>query len=602
MSTQLGVICEIILKIIGMLFGPSPQTYTFSYGFPYLLARIAPPHYFTPSPKEEHVKILLAQVNPVVGDINGNIARLHETALAWQGKANLIVFPELYLCGYPPRDLLAEHWFVDRVQRSITTLIDTTRRYPDVAVLFGAPVTNSSGSGHGLFNSALLVRNGQLLFIQHKMLLPTYDVFDEARYFDTAKDLLVFTLDGLKLGISICEDAWNDPELWPHRIYSRDPIAELVRQGAELLINISASPFTLAKEAIRYRLVRNHARKHARPFLFVNQVGGNDDLIFDGRSMAFDAHGEPIEVFPSFREQLSLIDTAAAGAPQRYHEQSGMASLYDALVLGTGDYMRKCGFRKAVIGLSGGIDSAIVAAVAVSAVGKENVLGIAMPSMYSAPISTQLAEQLAKNLGIEFRVIPITDLYDAYLKQLTSELGVAPGATDVALENIQARIRGNILMSFSNKYGSLVLSTGNKSEVATGYCTLYGDMAGGLAVISDVPKTMIYDLARYINRDQDIIPDGIITRPPTAELRPNQLDQDTLPPYPILDAILHLYIERHLSAEEIIARGHERKTVEWVIRTVNHNEYKRRQAAPGLKVTSRAFGVGRRMPLAARYE
>jgi len=548
------------------------------------------------------VNILLAQTNPVVGDVVGNIGRLHETATAWQDKADLIVFPELYFCGYPPRDLLAERWFIDRVQRGVHDLIEGTRRYPKVAVLFGAPLINDTGTGLGLFNSALLVQNGQLLFTQHKSLLPTYDVFDEARYFDTARSISVCTLHGVKLGISICEDAWNDPELWHHRIYSHDPIEELVNQGAELLINISASPFTLAKEAIRYRLVRNHARKHARPFLFVNQVGGNDDLIFDGRSMAFDQHGEPIEVFPSFREHLSLIDTASSGSPQRFHEQSAMASLYDALVLGTGDYMRKCGFRKAVIGLSGGIDSAIVAAIAVSAVGKENVLGIAMPSMYSAPISTQLAEQLAQNLGIEFRVIPITDLYDAYLKQLTPELNVAPGVSEVSLENIQARIRGNILMAFSNKFGSLVLSTGNKSEVATGYCTLYGDMAGGLAVISDVPKTMIYELARYINRDQDVIPDGIITRPPTAELRPNQLDQDTLPPYPILDAILNLYIERHHSAEEIIALGHERKIVEWIIRTVNRNEYKRRQAAPGLKVTSRAFGVGRRMPLAAKYE
>jgi NAD+ synthase (glutamine-hydrolysing) len=548
------------------------------------------------------MNILLAQTNPVVGDITGNIRRLHETALAWQDKADLVLFPELYLCGYPPRDLLNEPWFIDNIQRGIQQVIENSRRYPRLGILFGAPLRNDIGTGVGLHNSALLVQDGQLLFTQHKSLLPSYDVFDETRYFDSAREITVGTFHGVRLGISICEDAWNDPELWHHRIYARDPIEELVRQGAELLINISASPFSLGKEAVRYRLVQNHARKHARPILFVNQIGGNDDLIFDGRSMAFDAHGEPIEIFPSFREHLSLIDTAAAGNPARFHEQSPMASLHDALVLGTGDYMHKCGFRKAIIGLSGGIDSAIVAAIAVSAVGQENVLGVAMPSMHSAPISTQLAEQLARNLGIEFRIIPITDLYHAYLKQLTPELKVAPGANGVALENIQARIRGNILMSFSNQFGSLVLSTGNKSEFATGYCTLYGDMAGGLAVISDVPKTMIYDLARYINRNSDVIPDGIITRPPTAELRPNQLDQDTLPPYPILDAILNLYVERHRSAEEIIALGHERKIVEWVIRTVNINEYKRRQAAPGLKVTTRAFGVGRRMPLAARYE
>ncbi|MEW6051176.1 MAG: NAD+ synthase [Candidatus Zixiibacteriota bacterium] len=546
------------------------------------------------------MKLLLAQLNPVVGDITGNIELITTTAAKWQGKTDLVVFSELFLAGYPPRDLLAEPWFVDKVQAGVARLIDRSRTFPDTGILFGAPIPNATGAGHGLHNSALLVQNGHLLFTQHKSLLPTYDVFDEDRYFDPARSISVTTFKDIRLGISVCEDAWNDLELWHRRMYPFDPITELARQGAQLLVNISASPFFLGKEAIRYRLIQNHARNHGLPFLFVNQVGGNDDLIFDGRSMVFDGRGEPIAILPSFHCQESLIDTNAVGSPANFHEQTRMQSLYDALVLGTGDYMRKCGFKKAVIGLSGGIDSAIVACVAVSAIGKENVLGVAMPSMYSASISTNLARKLAENLGIEFRVIPITDLYNSYLKQLKPELNRAPGSEGTTFENLQARIRGNILMSFSNQFGSMVLSTGNKSEFATGYCTLYGDMAGGLAIISDVPKTMIYELARYINREKEIIPDGIITRPPTAELKPNQTDQDTLPEYAVLDAILHEYIEQHRSSEQIVAKGFDRATVDWVIKTVNRNEYKRRQAAPGLKVTTRAFGVGRRMPLAAK--
>ncbi len=548
------------------------------------------------------MKLVLAQLNPVVGDIQGNLERMLRTCREWAGKADLIVFSELFLTGYPPRDLLAEPWFIEKTQGAIAHLIAASREFPDAGLIFGAPVPANLPTGVGLCNAAILVSNGNRVFTQFKSLLPTYDVFDEARYFDPASGVSTVDFKGTRLGINICEDAWNDPELWQKRMYRIDPVETLVKQGAKLLINISASPFYLGKESIRHRLIMNHAQKHQVPFAFVNQVGGNDELIFDGRSMYFNSQGQLTEFLPAFQECIRMVDTCHPSPALAFTEQNRTESLYRALVLGLKDYLNKCGFDKAVIGLSGGIDSAVVAALAAEAVGNNNVLGIAMPSEFSADESLDLARRLASNLKIQFRTIPIGPLYHKYLESLSSELGVRSGEINLTLENLQARIRGNILMAFSNQSKALVLSTGNKSELATGYCTLYGDMAGGLAVISDVPKTMVYDLAHWINRERELIPERIITRPPTAELRPNQTDQDTLPPYEILDAILNLYIEEHSSREQVVGHGFDPKVVDWVIKTVNRNEYKRRQAAPGLKVTTRAFGIGRRMPVAAKYE
>lgn len=548
------------------------------------------------------MKLVLAQMNPTVGDIQGNLERILLTCRKWAGKGDLIVFSELFLTGYPPRDLLAEPWFIEKTQAAIEQLVSASTEFPNSGLLFGAPVPADLPTGVGLCNAAILAHNGNRVFTQFKSLLPTYDVFDEARYFDAASRVSVVEFKGTMLGVNICEDAWNDPELWPKRMYRVDPIETLVKQGAQLLINISASPFYLGKESIRYRLIQNHAQKHQVPFAFVNQVGGNDELIFDGRSMYFDGRGELTELLPSFEENVRVVDTCHLSTAVQFVEQSRTKSLWSALVIGLKDYLHKCGFQKAVIGLSGGIDSAVVAALAAEAIGKDNVLGIAMPSEFSASESLDLARKLASNLNIQFRTIPIGALYHQYVNSLGAELGIGKGEVNLTLENLQARIRGNILMAFSNHSNALVLSTGNKSELATGYCTLYGDMAGGLAVISDVPKTMVYDLAHWINREKELIPNRIITRPPTAELRPNQTDQDTLPPYDVLDAILNLYIEEHCSREQIVSQGFDPKVVAWVIKTVNRNEYKRRQAAPGLKVTTRAFGIGRRMPVAARYE
>ena len=442
---------------------------------------------------------------------------------------------------------------------------------------------------------------GKILLRQGKSLLPTYDVFDEMRYFDPAAEVRTVDFKGETLGISICEDAWNDPELWPRgRLYASDPIAALAGEGATILINISASPFYLGKEEIRYRLIRNHAQKHGLPFAFANQVGGNDELIFDGRSLCLDRSGDPLSVFPAFQEAVRGVDTRLPGAAGGYRPQDRMESVHEALVLGVGDYLRKCGFSRALVGLSGGIDSAVTCCLAREAIGGENVLAVSMPSPFSSKGSIEDSRKLAANIGIRFKVIPITDVYNAYLNTLKDHFEGQPA--DVTEENIQARIRGNILMALSNKFGHLVLSTGNKSELAVGYCTLYGDMSGGLAVISDVPKTMVYELARYINRESEVIPRAIIEKPPSAELKPGQTDQDTLPPYSVLDRILFHYLEEVLSVAEIVRLGFERKTVEWVARTVERSEYKRQQAAPGLKVTSKAFGGGRRMPVAAKME
>ncbi len=545
------------------------------------------------------MKVTIAQLNPIVGDIEGNLQRVIEILAEFNGKTDLLIFPELYIVGYPPQDLLDRPWFIKKVEQAITRLAEESSRYPETGILLGAPLPAGRVSGKGLVNAAVLIYRGDKVFIQAKSLLPTYDVFDEGRYFDPAQEVEVIRFKDEVLGISICEDAWNDPDLLPgSKVYDVDPITKLAGCGATLLLNISASPFYLGKEELRYRLIKNHARKHRIPFVFVNQVGGNDELIFDGGSMAIDGSGTPIYLAQYFKEELKVVDLNNRGNPELFKPRERIESVYSALTLGVKDYLRKCNFKKAVIGLSGGIDSALTCCLAVDALGKENVLGISMPSPYSSLGSVEDSRELAGNLGIEFKVVPIGYIFESYLKTLAEHFDGLK--TDITEENIQARIRGNILMAFSNKFGSIALSTGNKSEMAVGYCTLYGDMSGGLSVISDVPKTIVYELAEFLNRGGERIPRAIIEKAPSAELKPDQKDQDTLPPYPVLDQILQHYVEDGCSVEEIIALGFDPETVKWVARTVDRSEYKRRQAAPGLKVSSKAFGGGRRMPVAMK--
>lgn len=546
------------------------------------------------------MKLAIAQLNPIVGDIAGNLRRMLEVyqQVAEEGAA-LVVFPELSLTGYPPRDLLERHWFIEQATQAVREFAAATRQHPKTAALFGAATPTDRQEGRGLHNSALLVGRGTVLATVHKSLLPTYDVFDEDRYFDPAPVVSVVPCAGEKLGITVCEDAWNIPELWGRqRRYARDPVAELAAQGATLIINISASPFYAGKDQVRLELMRSHALAHGVPLLYVNQVGGNDELIFDGGSFLMDGRGRLVASLEHFAEQVRVVDTTAEGSDAPYRALDEVASVHDALVLGIRDYLRKCGFSRGVVGLSGGIDSAVTCALAVTALGPENVLGVSMPSEFSSAGSITDARALAANLGIELQTIPINRIYHSYLAQLHNLLPPPPG---VAEENLQARIRGAILMAISNEHGHLLLSTGNKSELAVGYCTLYGDMAGGLAVLADVPKMMVYRLAHYINRDREVIPQAIIDKPPSAELRPNQIDQDSLPPYEILDPIIAAYVEDGLSSAEIVALGFDRETVQWVVEAINRAEYKRWQAAPGLKVTTKAFGLGRRMPIAARY-
>ena len=544
------------------------------------------------------MKLTLAQLNPTVGALTDNVAKIIQVVEATAQETDLIIFPELYLIGYPPRDLLEKPALRSRIREVVAELAALTERFPGTGLLVGAPWPTGRATGKGLYNAALLIYQGEVRF-QAKSLLPCYDVFDETRYFDRAEYSQVWPFKGEVLGVSICEDAWT-AHGETRRLYEDDPIKALVRQGATVLINLSASPFHYGKDELRYQIFRQHCEKYNLPFVYVNQVGGNDELIFDGHSLVLTSRGLVQEELPPFREAVVTVALDQLGTGRPFQPLDKIASIHDALILGLQDYLRKCGFSKAVLGLSGGIDSAVTCYLACQALGPANVLGIIMPSLYSSPGSITDAQQLATNLGVRVEVIPITPIYQAYLATLSASFPVAE--VDVTLENLQARIRGNILMSFSNKYGYLVLSTGNKSELAVGYCTLYGDMSGGLAVISDVPKTMIYELAHYINREREIIPAAIIRKVPSAELRPNQKDQDTLPPYEILDAILEHYINDKLSPAEIVARGFAPEVVEWVTRTVDRNEYKRRQAAPGLKVTTKAFGSGRRMPIAARYE
>ena len=542
------------------------------------------------------MKIAIAQINTTVGDFDGNTEKITE---AWQradeAGADLVVFPELALCGYPPRDLLLKPAFLKDNEAALKRL---AKRGGKAVAVVGFASENETSSGRPARNSAAVIQNGEVIAVRHKSLLPTYDVFDEDRYFEPAEAVEPVDVLDKKVGITICEDIWNDEVFLHDRRYDRRPADELAVTGAEILLNLSASPWSLGKEHSRHILLSQLSAKHGLPVIYCNLVGGNDELVFDGGSQYYNGHGVLGANGKMFEEDLLFIDTDTI-APKLSNTEPDDEKIYHALSLGVRDYLHKCGFKSAVIGLSGGIDSAVTAAIAVEALDAENVRGIAMPSQYSSQGSLYDAESLAKALDIQYDVVPIEPVFDQLKTQLAE---IFDGCNeDTTEENMQARIRGNILMSMSNKFGSLLLTTGNKSELAVGYCTLYGDMCGGLAVISDLPKTRVYSLAKWINRDCEIIPDATITKPPSAELRPDQIDQDSLPEYDVLDDILEAYIVDGRDAESIIAFGHNAETVRRMIRLININEYKRRQAAPGIKVTSKAFGVGRRIPVAKRY-
>jgi NAD+ synthetase len=546
------------------------------------------------------VKIALAQINPTVGDFTGNLEKIIAVSrrAATQG-ARLTVFSELALCGYPPADFLEKPSFLARCRTAVDELALATREL-STAVLAGVALPAERESGKPAINAAVLLDGGRLLLEQHKRLLPFYDVFDEQRYFAPAQPQKVVELDGLRLAITICEDAWNDKNFWQRRLYTVDPVEELMRQQPAVLINLSSSPFWHGKRALRRQMLSAIARRNGVPVLFSNQVGGNDSLIFDGSSMALNARGELIAQAASFEEDLIVVDPFNApvvSAP----EEDGTEAAYRALVLGTRDYVRKCGFKKALVALSGGIDSALVAAIATEALGAENVLGIGMPSPYSSTGSIDDSRELAANLGIRFEVIPISGLFAEFTRSLEPLFaGTTPDTTE---ENIQSRIRGSLLMALSNKFSALVLTTGNKSEMAVGYCTLYGDMVGALAVIGDLVKTRVYAVCRWINRGREVIPRSILEKPPSAELRPDQKDTDSLPPYEVLDPILEAYVERYETPEQISqANGFPLELVQQVVRLVERSEYKRQQAAPVLKVTSKSFGMGRRFPIAVKVQ
>jgi NAD+ synthetase len=602
------------------------------------------------------MRIALAQINPTVGDLAGNARRILDyVARAHGAGASVVVFPELALVGYPPKDLLLKPQLIDDNLRALAMVASRVR---GITAIVGYAERNEQPIGRPLHNAVAVIRDGEIISRHFKTLLPTYDVFDESRYFEPGPanaQSHVLRIENHAVGLSICEDLWNDERLIPRRLYHQNPIADLQLAGAELIINSSASPFVEDKHQFRLELFGEQARHFARPILVVNQVGGNDELVFDGNSCAFDAEGNVIAHAKDFEEDLVVFDVdpkseISNSRPQisdfksqnsnsksqisdlisEIHQPSrGIESIYKALKVGLSDYVRKCGFNSVVLGLSGGIDSALTAAIAVSALGKDKVVGVALPSRYSSEHSVKDARDLAQNLGIEFHIVPIKEMHDAYERALgniflnpeprtlnpdprtlslrnpdSSGPNPSPLGDDLTEQNIQARIRGATLMAFSNRYNHLLLTTGNKSELAVGYCTLYGDMAGGLAVISDLPKTRVWELARWINQHEarEVIPTSSIEKVPSAELRPNQTDQDSLPAYPLLDAIIDMYIEEEKGIAEIIAAGYDAATVRKVIRLIDRSEYKRRQAAPGIKVTSRAFGFGRRMPIAQRYD
>ncbi len=574
------------------------------------------------------MKIAIAQLNPTIGDLTGNAQQILAAAQqAASENVRLLLTPELSLCGYPPRDLLMQPMFI---QAMATTLNHLTDALPaGVAVLVGTVVHNERSpqtGGKPLFNSTALLDGGAIRQVFHKRLLPTYDVFDEARYFEPGLESTFFELDGVQIGVTICEDLWNDEEFWGKRNYTVNPIADLTSKGVDFIVNLSASPYTVGKQLLRESMLMHSATRFNTPILYVNQVGGNDDLLFDGNSFGFNRDGSIIFRAKAFEADLITLEytteTQTSGKSEgslraisphavasAFRDQN--AEIWQALVTGVRDYVRKCGFQKIVLGLSGGIDSSLVAAIATAAVGRENVLGVLMPSPYSSSHSVTDALALAKNLGIETQILPIGDLMKEY-DQLLADL-FAHTEFGIAEENLQSRIRGNLLMAISNKFGHLLLSTGNKSEMAVGYCTLYGDMNGGLAAIADVPKTRVYQLCEWLNRGgwqshwgdtslpMEVIPAHVITKPPSAELKPGQVDQDSLPPYEILDDILERYIEQHESPDAIVAAGYDAITVDKVIRLVTRAEFKRKQAPPGLKITDRAFGTGWRVPIASKW-
>jgi NAD+ synthase/NAD+ synthase (glutamine-hydrolysing) len=545
------------------------------------------------------VKIALGQINPTVGDFSGNAAKIIQFAhQARNAGAGLILFPELSVCGYPPRDLVERPSFVAQNRATVERIATETQ---GIAVICGIVTPAEADSGKRVMNSAALLRDGRVEFIQSKMLLPTYDVFDEMRNFAPAKSQQLFSFCGKQMALTICEDAWNDKRFWNRRLYGVDPVEELVRAGGNFILNISASPFWLGKRELRRNMLAAIAKNQKVPVAMVNQVGGNDSLIFDGSSVVIAPSGEVIAQAKSFVEDLIYFDSQTLSGDMHPQVESEDASAYEALVLGTRDYVRKCGFGRAIIGLSGGIDSALTASIAADALGSENVIGVGMPGPYSSRGSIDDGRQLATNLKIRFERLSINEIYEAVRQTLAPVFSGMP--EDVTEENIQSRARGLLLMALSNKFGALVLSTGNKSELAVGYCTLYGDMVGGLAVISDVPKALVYRLSAYVNSRRPVIPQATIDKPPSAELRPDQRDSDSLPPYDVLDAILEDFVEDLRSAEEI-ARAHnfDLDLVRRVIRMVERSEYKRQQAAPGIKISAKAFGYGRRFPIAAKAE
>jgi NAD+ synthetase len=547
------------------------------------------------------VKIALAQINPTVGDFTGNLEKIACASRRAAGLgARLTVFSELAICGYPPADFLEKPSFLARCREAVKELASGTRDL-STAVVAGVALPAPPNAGKPAVNAAVLLDAGQVLLEQHKRLLPFYDVFDEQRYFSPSGAQQVVDLDGLRLAITICEDAWNDKNFWPRRLYAFDPLEELMRQNPSLHINLSSSPFWHSKRKLRRQMLAAIARRDGVPVMMCNQVGGNDSLIFDGSSLAMNARGELVAQAASFEEDLILVDPFCAAPVADPQDDDDTEAAYRALVIGTRDYVRKCGFRKALVGLSGGIDSALVAAIAAEALGKENVLGIGMPSPYSSAGSVDDSRQLAANLGIRFELIGISDLFNQYTKALNPLFeGRSP---DITEENVQSRIRGNLLMALSNKFGALVLTTGNKSEMAVGYCTLYGDMVGALAVIGDLVKTRVYAICRWLNRERTIIPSAILEKPPSAELRPDQRDTDSLPPYETLDPIIEAYVERYETPEHISEKyGFSLDLVQQVVRLVERSEYKRQQAAPVLKVTSKSFGMGRRFPIAVKVQ
>ncbi len=566
------------------------------------------------------MKIAIAQLNPTIGNLSGNSNLILEAAKkAAVAGANLLITPELCLIGYPPRDLVMNPSFIAAAGAHLQQLAQDLP--PGLAVIVGTAIPNPNAvkqGGKSLFNSAALLENGKVKQIFHKRLLPTYDVFDEDRYFEPAEKSDCFNIGQLKIGVTICEDLWNNEDFWGKRSYAGEPFSDLAKMGADLVVNLSASPYCAGKRKVRSAMLQHSVIRCAIPIVYVNQVGGNDDIIFDGSSFALNRNAELVQVLASFKSDFAVLEyseskqdliSSESPAPLNFHPASGDAEIWEALVLGVRDYVRKCGFSRVVLGLSGGIDSALVAAIASGAVGPENVLGVLMPSPYSSDHSVNDALELAKNLGIATETLPIRDLMKTYDRTLAGLF--VDTSFGIAEENLQSRIRGNLLMAIANKFGHLLLSTGNKSEMAVGYCTLYGDMNGGLAVIADVPKTRVYSLCRWLNSGEslgavppcpppgnEIIPGNIISKAPSAELKPGQIDQDSLPPYGVLDDILQRLIENHESVKEIVGAGHDEAVVKRVVQLVMRAEFKRRQAPPGLKISDRAFGTGWRMPIA----